>query len=364
MKKTILITSVGSLVGQNILDSLKNRRQNLKIIGTNCIAEVANNFRCDKIYMISKTEEIENYIRELTRIIENEQPDLVIPGRDSEVEILAKLAKIISGFENRFLAGSEYFAHCMDDKVESYQFALKHNLPFAPTVESGTPDSEINVQGLIAKFGFPLIAKPSKGNGSRGIWIVLNKIQLEKVIKEPDFAIQPLFGQPSDLKLDTSFGIPLFWEIPESRLFASQVVINKNGKIVSIFGFISKMVNGKCERMDRSDNPEMRKIVLRFAEAAVIEGWRGPFNVQLKEDPTHGFQVIEMNGRFSGGTSGRYYFGFDEVGMVMEDWMGKGVITKNHLPQDINVITKILADYEIKQSNVDTLLREKIWEAS
>jgi carbamoyl-phosphate synthase large subunit len=363
MKKTILITSVGSLVGQNVLDSLKNRRQNLKIVGTNSIAEVANNFRCEKTYLISKTENLEIYIRELTGIIEKERPDLVIPGRDEEVVILAKLAKIIPGFENRFLAGTEYFARCMDDKVESYRFALKHNLPFAPTLQSGTPDSEIKAQSLIEKFGFPLIAKPSKGNGSRGIWIVLNKTQLEKVIKEPDFAIQPLFGQSANLTLDTSFGIPLFWEIPESRLFASQVVINKNGEIDAVIGFIAKMVNGKCERMDRSENPEMRKIVMRFAEAAVVEGWRGPFNVQLKEDPIHGFQVIEMNGRFSGGTSGRYYFGFDEVGMVLEDWIGKGVIPEKQLPRDVNVVTKILTDFEIKQSNVDTLLREKIWES-
>lgn len=32
-KRTLLITSVGSLAGQNILDSLNNRRANLKIIG-------------------------------------------------------------------------------------------------------------------------------------------------------------------------------------------------------------------------------------------------------------------------------------------------------------------------------------------
>lgn len=361
MKKKIIITSVGSLVGQNVLDSLDNRRENLFIVGTNSLAEVANNFRCDKSYLISKSAKTKTYIEELTSIIEKEKPDLVIPGRDDEVVILAQMVKILPEYKDQFLTGSEHFAKCMDDKVESYQFALKHNLPFAPTIQSGLADSEPKAEQLIADFGFPVIAKPNKGNGSRGIWVVLNKTQFDKIIQEPDFAIQPLFGQSADLSFDTRFGLPLFWEIPETRLFASQVVINKKGKIDAVFGFISKMVNGKCERMDRNENPEMLKVVRKFAEAAVLEGWRGPFNIQLKEDPRHGFQVIEMNGRFSGGTSGRYHFGFDEVGTILEDWIGEGVIPKRPLTKGVNVVTKILSDFEIAQANVDKLNSNKVW---
>lgn len=361
MKKKIIITSVGSLVGQNVLDSLDNRRENLIIVGTNSLAEAANNFRCDKSYLISKSANVEKYVEELTGIIIEEKPDLVIPGRDDEVVILAQMAKVLPEYKDKFLTGSEYFAKCMDDKVESYQFALKHDIPFAPTIQSGLEGAKTKAAQLIAEYGFPVIAKPNKGNGSRGIWVVLNKEQLDKIIREPDFAIQPLFGQSADLSFDSRFGLPLFWEIPETRLFASQVLINKNCEIDSIFGFISKMVNGKCERMDRCDNPEMRTVVMKFAEAAVAEGWRGPFNIQLKEDLKHGFQVIEMNGRFSGGTSGRYHFGFDEVGMVLEDWIGEGVIPKKQLPEGVNVITKILSDFEIVQSNVDALNSNKVW---
>ena len=354
---------MGSLVGQNVLDSLDSRRENLSIIGTNSLAEVANNFRCDKSYLITKSANTKTYIEELTTIIEQEKPDLVIPGRDDEVVILAQMAKTLPEYKNNFLTGSEYFAKCMDDKVESYQFAQKYDLSFAPTFQSGVADSETKAAKLIADYGFPVIAKPNKGNGSRGVWVVLNKTQLDKIILEPDFAIQPLFGQSADLSFDTRFGLPLFWEIPETRLFASQVLINKNGEIDSVFGFISKMVNGKCERMDRCDNPELLKVVRKFAEAAVSEGWRGPFNIQLKEDPKHGFQVIEMNGRFSGGTSGRYHFGFDEVAMVLEDWIGVGVFPKKQLPEGVNVVTKILSDFEIVQSNVDMLNSNKVWAA-
>lgn len=39
----ILITSVGSLVGQNILDSLEGRREGVRVIGVNSLAEAASN---------------------------------------------------------------------------------------------------------------------------------------------------------------------------------------------------------------------------------------------------------------------------------------------------------------------------------
>jgi carbamoylphosphate synthase large subunit len=360
MNKSILITSVGSLVGQNVLDSLQHRRENLIIIGTNSIAEAANNFRCDKSYLVDAAAEGETYINELVEIIEKEKPDLVIPGRDDDVVILAQLSKSMPAYSDHFIVGSEHFAKAMDDKAKSYVFASKYNLPFSPTVQSGIPGAEAKVQALVNEFGFPFIAKPSKGNGSRGIWVVVNENQLNEVIKQTDFSIQPYFDHPKSLELDTRFGLPFFWEIPEHKLFAAQVIINKNRQIDGIFGFISMMVGGKCERMDKHDDPELLQLVRKFAEAAIKEDWRGPFNIQLKKDPKYGFRVIEMNGRFSGGTSARYYLGFDEVAITINDWIGEEVVP-TQMQEGVNVVTKILSDFEIVEAHIDTLEKEKVW---
>lgn len=58
-KIKILIASVGSLVGQNILDALEfpefNRRNLVHITGTNSISLTANNFRCDECYLVPPT---------------------------------------------------------------------------------------------------------------------------------------------------------------------------------------------------------------------------------------------------------------------------------------------------------------------
>jgi len=358
-----MITSVGSLVGQNVLDSLHSNRNNLRIIATNSAVDAANNFRCDRTYLVSMAENEEEYIASLTDIIEKEKPDLIIPGRDDDIVILARLKEQMPTFRDNFLTGSEDFAETMDDKVKSYQFAQKHGLPFAPTVSSSAQNSAVEVRRLVEKFGFPIIAKPSKGNGSRGIWVVTNQDQLDNVMNEADYAIQPLFGQ-QNIELDTTFGIPFMWEVPEKSLHAVQVLITKEGEVGPSLGFTSEMVGGKCERMDLNEDPELLKIANEFASFAAKEGWRGTFNIQFKKDPRYGFQAIEMNGRFSGGTSARYYLGFDEVTWVLKDWLGEDALISNPVPEGIELIKRSLHDYGLKKSDMDTLREKRVWESS
>lgn len=358
-----MITSVGSLVGQNVLDSLHSNRKNLRIIATNSAVDAANNFRCDRTYLVSLAANEEEYIASLTDIIKKEKPDLIIPGRDDDIVILARLKEQMPEFWDNFLTGPEDFAHIMDDKVKSYQFAQKYGLPFAPTINSSAQNATAEVQKLVEKFGFPMIAKPCKGNGSRGIWVVTNQDQLDKVMNEADYAIQPLFDQ-QNIELDTTFGIPFMWEVPEKSLHAVQVLITKEGEVGPSLGFTSEMVGGKCERMDINEDPELLKVANEFASYAAKEGWRGTFNIQFKKDPRYGLQAIEMNGRFSGGTSARYYLGFDEVTWILKDWLGEDTLSTNTVPVGIELVRRSLNDYGLKKSDMETLTEKRVWESS
>lgn len=364
MSKKILITSVGSLVGQNILDALEGRRNNIKIIGTNSVANTSNNYRCDSCYLVGKAINVEQFKTDLLAVIEKEKPDVIIVGRDDDVAILAELSEKFPKIKEAYIGGSLDFAKSVDDKVLSYHFGDKHNLPFANTVESGKQNSIIELTKMVDKYNFPLIAKPQKGNGSRGIWIVTENKQLEKIALIPGYSIQPFFRGDEEemIELDTTFGLPFFWEIPETSLFAAQVIINKQYQIEEICTFVSLMVNGKCEKMNSYASPELKDIVNKFAEAAIIEGWRGPFNIQFKKDAKYGFQAIEMNGRFTGGTSARLYFGFDEVGRAINDWTGSDVIPPFKLANHVKVVEKILKDYPIEKDNVDSIIKNKFWD--
>ena len=361
-KKKLIITSVGSLVGQNVLDSLRGRTEHLYIIGTNSVVEAANNFRCDRSYLVPLAADTVDYVAALSSIIDTESPDLVIPGRDDDIVILADLKARLPAYSERFLLGSGHFARAMDDKVASHRFARQYGLPFSPTLQSASAGIEGELKQMVETFGFPLIAKPAKGNGSRGIWIVTNERQLGNVSKEPGFAIQPLLGDKPDLTMDTRFGLPFVWQVAENNLYATQSLIDREGNVVDLIAFVSKMVAGKCEQLRRCIDPELLRIARRFTDSAVEEGWRGPFNLQLKRDPVHGFQAIEMNGRFSGGTSARYHLGFDEVGKMINLWTDSNAVTDDSPPEGTDVVAKTLTDFPIRNADMEQMRANSVWE--
>ncbi|MFC4991536.1 hypothetical protein [Rubritalea tangerina] len=358
--KKILITSVGSLVGQNILDSLEGRRDQLHIIGTNSIASAANNFRCDSTHLVAPATDQSEFISDLLNLIKDEAPDLIIPGRDDDIEILASIKEKYFPSSNAFLCGSSHFAAVMDDKVKSYDFCLKHQLNFAHTIETGLPNSYDNALDLLTQYDFPLIAKPKSGNGSRGIWVITNHSQLSNSAALKQYAIQPLIAQKAPT-LDTSFGIPFVWEVPETSLYAAQALISQSGDTLSSICFVSTMVMGKCEKMTKVEDPDLTNLIECFAAKAAASGWRGPLNVQFKKDTQ--YHAIEMNGRFSGGTSARLILGFDEVQTLLNHWLGEPIIPDSPRLNTSDTIIKSLVDFPLNPQDVAQLNDSGTWSA-
>lgn len=87
--KTLFITSIGSLLGHNILDALEGRRRHLRIVGGNSVAEAGGNFRADRIHLLPEAAAGPAHLAALSKVIEAETPDLVLAGRDDDVSALA-----------------------------------------------------------------------------------------------------------------------------------------------------------------------------------------------------------------------------------------------------------------------------------
>ena len=361
MAKTVLVLSVGSLVGQTMLDCLEGRRSSLRLIGINSVAAAAGNFRCDRAYLAPPAAEAAAHRRRLLEVFDKEKPDLVIPGRDDDVLVLAEIGQALPQWAGHLLVGSIEAARIMNDKIESARFAAAHGLPFADTVCSDDDGAAQAAERLLASHGFPLIAKPRDGNGSRGIFVLLDRNHLARALARPGMAIQPYYDPPDTLAPDITGGIPFFWAVEEARLYAVQTLIDRDGRIGPACAFVSTMVAGRCERLVRRDDPALLDIARAYAKQIATIGWRGPFNLQLKR---HGddFRAIEMNGRFSGGTSARRHLGFDEVAMTLNDWFGEGAVPP--LPggsRHVDVITRSLCDFPLPADGVRDLETHGFW---
>src|SRR5207244_13378107 len=111
----LLILSIGSLVAHNVLQALSDRREHVFVIGANSNPNAASNFRTEVSYLVPPAAREDDYVRAIERIIAQEAPDLVIPGRDDDILVLARM-------KPRFVAkpvlmvGSVAGAEIMDDK--------------------------------------------------------------------------------------------------------------------------------------------------------------------------------------------------------------------------------------------------------
>ena len=151
----ILVTSIGSLLGQNVMDALDSRRDRIKLIGVNSGAQNSRIFRSDVLYMVPPTAEKANYFKKIIEVIEQEEPDIILPGRDDDAVRLSELKEANPRYEKLIPCGCSEAAIVMKDKLASYEFTHERQLPFAATfwqedrLEELTEFCETN--------GFPLI---------------------------------------------------------------------------------------------------------------------------------------------------------------------------------------------------------------
>jgi len=313
----ILVTSIRSLLGQNILDALESRRNTIKLIGADNSAQNPRAFRSDVLYWVPTTDEKGDFFKNLTEIIEQENPDLILAGRDHDAVVLSEYKELKPEHSRIIPCGCSKAAILMQDKYLSYSFSVRNNLSFADTLESQNEMDDV-VQ-FCERNGFPVIAKQKFGYGSLEVYI-LNSIEECKVIlSEGEFVIQE-YLDPDD-KISHCIqsykkATPLFFHIPEDKQYAAQVIIGPNGELSEVFASVNRMVLGRCEHSEYIEDEALTELAINCAEKFYRSGWYGFLNIQCKPDKNKVWKIHEFNPRMSGSTSARCKMGFDEIGIL------------------------------------------------
>jgi len=368
-KIKLLIVSVGSLVGQNILDALEfsecNRRNLVHIIGTNSLALTANNFRCDECYLVPPTASDE-YPEKMRDIIKKTDPDLILSARDAGTVTLKKLKLEEGTLPGKFPYGSLKSVNIALDKWECYLFCKKHQLPFAETIIKKYPGLNDDLKEYVEKTGYPLIAKPVKGFASKGVFFVRNWDEALQFYEQSEYILQEYLGKAEDVESYLSFldgPKPLFTETPNISHHTCHIPISPDGKIGEIFVLRNHHNFGAVTKLQRVHHPELVRLATRFAEAFISEGGFGPLSVQFRPDKDGNQKAQEMNLRTTGSTYPRLMMGQDEIGTIVK-WMLPHVdfpMYKRLKPGYDAVILKSLYSYQLFEDNVRSLDMEKYW---
>lgn len=295
----VLVTGVGSNIGQGIIKSLRMTNFKCRIIGTDMVAFSAGLFRCDKGYVIPSAGD-ERFVQEIIKICKEEKIDIILIGSDPEVPIFASAKTAIEdGCESIVVVSSPQVMEIGFDKWNTYNFLKQEGLNWPHSV-LGNKESE--VKQLIGECGFPLIVKPRKGAGSKGVFKVNGWDELKYALRSVE---EPIVQE--NLGLD-------------AEEYTSGVFFSKESEIKGIITFKRELLDGTTYRAIIDNYENINCEIKRIAAVLSKRGAIGPINIQtrLSFKETVAF---EINPRFSGTSVFRATFGFNEAEAAIRHFM-------------------------------------------
>ncbi|MDO9159638.1 MAG: ATP-grasp domain-containing protein [Burkholderiaceae bacterium] len=308
----VLLTSAGSLLGRGILSTLAGRRQHLVLVDGDLNPHNPGTRSCDVAVSLPPTH-TPSFTEAVARTVAEHHIDLVIPGRDPDALLLAHTNLPLA-------ASNPQLVEISRDKLLTYQWCQGVGIPFVATACTDHADGP---QAL--EWPLPLIAKPRAGSGSIGVRVLHTPAQVAATLAQPGMVIQPFLDPPPQLSPDLTLGTPLFWEVECNAEYGVQALIGPHGEVGPWFCFVASHKSGRNDSLRPCHDASLQAFASTVVPQLAAHGWRGPINLQARRS-AQGWQLIEINPRFSGGTSGRYLLGFDEVGWVLNTWLGAGTV--------------------------------------
>jgi hypothetical protein len=361
-KLRLLVLSVGTQVGQNVLTALARRRDGVDLIATSSVSHEPAVFDYDAVYLVPPTAaEPEAFERRLLDIMTRERVDLVIPCRDDDVVFLAGLRDRRPDLAPRLLCGSAEAARVIADKWLSAEFCARHDLPFAPSIADGAAPE---LAAFARENGYPLIAKPRRGYASQDVYLISTDAQFERVLSRQGWIVQKYLGDPRTIAdylagLETR-GIPLYHTF-QSLKHSIQALIAPDGAVAHVICTRNASRMRRSKRVEPDNDPVSRDIGTRCAQAFSAAGWRGPLNIQCQKSADGALFIHEFNGRFTGATVDRWLLGFDEVGAAIECFTGVAVGGEGGAPPAALEAFESLVARSADPRHVEALARDGVW---
>lgn len=279
--KTVLVTGIGGNVGQGVLRNISSLNHTIRLIGIDIASFTAGNYLCDKTFKVPYSYN-DNYIPAISKIIDNEKVDIIIPTTDYEMYYLSNSSDILNA---TIVASEAKTAKTYLDKYSTYLYLSKNNIPFSKSWLAGEYDfSEKDI-----------IAKPREGRGSRGI--IINPEKPNELPK--GYMIQPLI---------------------KGNEITTAVYVTKENKLHGVFTMERKLTNGATteSRVLFQYNDRLEEIAQKMID---LGGLKGSFNIQSIVTEDNEIVPFEINCRISGTNSIRHNLGFQDVKYAIQEYL-------------------------------------------
>lgn len=282
---TILVSGASGIIGYGILKSLRQSHPQARLIGTTVYDVSAARAFCD-IFEKAPLTSSECYLSWLVDLFRKYNVSVAIPGIEADVTAWNEHRAVLEQSGTLVLLNNPDLIRLCSDKWLFYQHLVKNESPYA--IPSSLEYDEELLQ-------FPLLLKPRKGSGSKGISIVSDIDELKDGMS-PGMMIQPLIGSAEE-------------EYTASAFF------DRNSQPCAFNTLKRKLSqSGFTEVAETAEVDGIYSALLHFGN---IFKPVGPTNFQFRVDNGQ-LKLLEINPRISSATSLRTAFGYNESAMSIE----------------------------------------------
>jgi nucleoside-diphosphate-sugar epimerase len=311
--KRILVTCVGSGVGQSVVDSLKHFKDEYFLVGSDQSRHVYSVPDCDDFISLPAISAA-NYLDELLAACARLRVDVVIPGHDLELPLFARHRSRFDVAGVEVVVSDPRLVVLLRDKLAWSREFRKRTHRVVATCSVAEYRSGEHHAGIT----LPAIAKPGGGSASAGLAILHRP---EDAAGLPDgHIIQPfLFPTDDDPDLPVLRAAVATGKVVQISEISVQLIYSKDGRLLDRFASRNRLKAGVPVEVVPVDSADVWSAVDEMIE--VLRGYepRGPVNLQGRLTPD-GLVFFEMNPRFTGITGNRSQFGFNEVALVVDNF--------------------------------------------
>lgn len=314
----VAVTSVGSGVGQSVVDSLSSY-SDYNIIGLDIARECFAKSQCDD-YILTTRCNSPGYIENIISICIEKNVDILISGNDNELELFSNNLEKFEEKNIQVVISPIEIVKSSRNKEEWADY-LGGDINIVPTKNLSSFLSG-NQEGIT----FPAIIKPSGGSASSGIYITHDLIDLEKTLHSEtidikEYVIQPyLFPKSSEPEYEILKNAVSQKRLLQTSEISIQLVYSKKSELLGTFASKNKLKNGVPVHIEPIDDEYVNGVIKDIAENLKKYKVKGPVNIQGRMTEI-GLVFFEMNLRFTGITGNRALFGFNEVKAVIDSYL-------------------------------------------
>ncbi|HOJ67324.1 MAG TPA: ATP-grasp domain-containing protein [Candidatus Hydrogenedentes bacterium] len=301
---TVAVIGVGGNVSQGIVKALRQSPLSPRVVGLDLTPDQAGLYWCDAGWVVPRAED-PAFLPRLAHACRAERVDIILTGCEPVLDALADQRQAVeSATGAMFPVPPPALYWRARDKWALLEWLREAGLPTARAVLSEDRDG---LESLRNAQGFPLLAKPRRGGGSRGLFLVQDDDDLAYIARKRDYVVEEMLRS-----VGGEYTVGCF--------------SNRSGDLQEMIVLRRELHLGTTYRAWVDDHPEVRAMVEALCRVLRVPG---PCNFQLLMTE-RGPICFEVNPRFSGSTAIRATLGFNDVdALIRERLLGE----TPHLPR-------------------------------